>query len=213
MRSHNLQLAVALAAMFVPRAATAQHEAHQGSASQASAEMMQCAQVQPVVDSVITGAMTRLESARQSNSPANMRAAVDQLGAALRDIRAQLAPCSAAAADSSPGHAMPGMQPSPGAPASGAPMDHSKMPMGSAPAGKPGASAGAKPAAPMDHSKMPMGSDAQPGKAMDPVTGLMVDPATAPKTTYHGQTYYFSSEQARKEFLENPAKFAKKPKG
>jgi YHS domain-containing protein len=48
---------------------------------------------------------------------------------------------------------------------------------------------------------------------MDPVTGLMVDPATAPKTTYQGQIYYFSSEQARKEFLENPAKFAKKPKG
>ena len=49
-------------------------------------------------------------------------------------------------------------------------------------------------------------------KQMDPVNGLMVDPATAPKTSYQGQTYYFSSEQSRKEFLENPAKFAKKPK-
>ena len=48
---------------------------------------------------------------------------------------------------------------------------------------------------------------------MDPVSGLMVDPGTAPKTTYQGETYYFSSEQTRKEFLENPAKFAKKPKG
>jgi YHS domain-containing protein len=54
----------------------------------------------------------------------------------------------------------------------------------------------------------------KPGEAqMDPVNGLMVDPATAPKTTYQGQTYYFSSEQSRKEFLQNPAKFAKKPKG
>jgi YHS domain-containing protein len=65
----------------------------------------------------------------------------------------------------------------------------------------------------MDHSKMPMSGEAQPGKVMDPVTGLMVDPATAPKATYQGQTYYFSSEEARKAFLENPAKFAKRPKG
>jgi YHS domain-containing protein len=57
-------------------------------------------------------------------------------------------------------------------------------------------------------------SAAQSGdKQMDPVNGLMVDPATAPKTTYQGQTYYFSSEQSRKEFFENPAKFATKPKG
>jgi YHS domain-containing protein len=48
---------------------------------------------------------------------------------------------------------------------------------------------------------------------VDPVTGLIVDPATAPKTTYQGQTYYFSSEAARKEFLQNPAKFVRKPKG
>jgi YHS domain-containing protein len=47
----------------------------------------------------------------------------------------------------------------------------------------------------------------------DPVNGLMVDPAKAPKTTYEGQTYYFSSEQSRKAFLSNPGKFAKKPKG
>ena len=88
------------------------------------------------------------------------------------------------------------------------------MPMGGTPSGKPGAAPAAKPAAPtppMDHSKM--GAEAQPGKVMDPVTGLMVDPATAPKTTFQGQAYYFSSEQSRKEFLDNPAKFTKKPKG
>ena len=113
----------------------------------------------------------------------------------------------------------PGAKPGAGAgtkPAAPAPpMDHSKMPMGGAPAAKPGSSADSKPAppaAPMDHSKMPMG-EAQPGKVMDPVNGLIVDPATAPKTTYQGQTYYFSSEQSRKEFLDNPAKFAKRPKG
>jgi YHS domain-containing protein len=49
-------------------------------------------------------------------------------------------------------------------------------------------------------------------KQRDPVTGLMVDPATAPKTTHQGETYYFSSEASKKEFLENPGKFARKPK-
>jgi YHS domain-containing protein len=183
-----LRLAIAFTATFVPGVATAQHDAHQAGAGQASPEMVQCARVQPVIDKIIAAAMARVESARLSNNPAEMRAAVEHLEAALRDIRAQLAPCSApaAAADPHGGHTMPGMPQAPGAPAAGAPMNHSKM---------------------------PMGGDAQPGKVPDPVTGLMVDPARAPKTTYQGQTYYFSSEQTRKEFLENPAKFAKKPKG
>jgi len=247
MNTHSLRLAIAFATAFVPGVVLAQDEAHQAGAPPASAEMAQCARVQPVVENIIAAAMARLESARQSNNPAEMRAAVDQLEAALRDIRTQLAPCAAAAAATDPnaGHTMPGMQQPVGAPASVPPIDHSKMPMGGTPAARPGAAAGTKPAAPaapMDHSKMPMGGapatkpgaaggakpasptapmdhsnmpigEAQPGKVIDPVNGLMVDPATAPKTTYQGQTYYFSSEQSRKEFLENPAKFAKKPKG
>jgi YHS domain-containing protein len=44
---------------------------------------------------------------------------------------------------------------------------------------------------------------------MDPVNGSMVDPATALKTVYQGKTYYFGSEQSRKVFLANPAKYAK----
>jgi YHS domain-containing protein len=244
MNIHSLQLVIALTATFVPGVATAQHEAHQAGAGQASPEMLQCARAQPVINKIIAAAMARVESARLSNNPAEMRTAVDHLEAALRDIRAQLEPCSATAAATDPhgGHAMPGMPQTPGAPATGAPMDHSKMPMGGtptakpgaatdtkpaapaapmdhskmpmggAPAAKPDAAAGAKPAATLDHSKMSMGGGEQPGKVMDSVTGLVVDTATAPKTTYQGQTY-FSSEQARKEFLENPAKFAKKPKG
>lgn len=180
MNNHSLGIAVAFAAALTPGVALAQHEAHQP-ASGPSPEMVQCGRVQPAIDKIITGAMTRVESARLSNTPAEMRAAVDQLEAALRDIRAQLAPC--AADEAAAGHTMPGMPPAPPAPA----------------------------AAPMDHSKMPMG-EAQPGRVMDPVNGLTVDSASAPKTTYQGQTYYFSSEQSRKEFLENPAKFSKKPK-
>jgi YHS domain-containing protein len=213
-----LRLAIALAATLVPGVAMPQHEGHQSGAGQATPDMGQCARVQPVIDNIIATAMVRVESARLSNSPAEMRAAVDHVEAALRDIRAQLEPCSTAAgaSDSRAGHTMPGVPQTPAAPAAGAPMDHSKMPMGGAPPAKPAAAGDTKPAArpaPMDHSKMPVGGEAQPGKVMDPVNGLIVDPATASKTTYQGQTYYFSSEQTRKEFLESPAKFARKPKG
>lgn len=70
-----------------------------------------------------------------------------------------------------------------------------------------------KPAAP-ERSDPHAGHTPQPPaeQQRDPVNGLIVDPATAPRTTYQGQTYYFSSEESRKQFLENPAKFARKPK-
>ena len=236
MNIHRLRIAVVFVAALAPGVALAQHEQ---TGAGPSPEMVQCGRVQPAVDKIITAAMTRVESARLSNNPAEMRAAVDQLEAALRDIRVQLAPC--AAGEAAAGHTMPGMPPAPAGPAA-APMDHSKMPMGGKPTAKPGAASGTKPAAPIDHSRMPMGdkpaaksgaaaagkpaapaapmdhstmpmSEVQPGRVMDPVNGLMVDPATAPKTTYQGQTYYFSSEQSQKEFLETPARFAKKPKG
>lgn len=161
MRS-QLRLAIAFTAALMPGVAVAQHEVHQATAPQASAEMSQCTRVQPVVEKIIAAGMARLESARQSNSPAEMRAAIDQLEAAFRDIRAQLAPCSAASTTADP-HA--------------------------------------------GHS-----SAQQTDKQVDPVNGLIADPSTAKKTTYQGQTYYFSSEQTLKEFLQNPAKFAKKPK-
>jgi YHS domain-containing protein len=247
MSTYNLRLAVALAASLIPSLGSAQHEAHQPASTQASsAELTQCLRVQPVIDNIITAATSRAEAARLSNSPAEMRAAVESLEAALRDIRAQSAPCSTAAASTDPhaGHTMPTTQPSAGAPPAKAPAGaadpHAGHTMPSAPAAKPAPSKpstpaadphaghatssaapatktspaaakpeGAKPADPhAGHSPAKQGD-----KQMDPVNGLMVDPASAPKTTYQGQTYYFSSEQSRKEFLENPAKFAKKPKG
>jgi YHS domain-containing protein len=187
MNIRSLRLAVLVTAAFVPGPAGAQHVPHQAAAPRPSTDLGQCARAQPVVDNIIAVAMNRLESARQSNNPAEMRAAVDRLEAALRDIRTQLAPCSSAtaAADPQAGHTMPGMQQPPVTPA---------------------------PAAPMDHSKMPMGGEPKPGTVMDPVNGRMVDPATSFETTYQGQTYHFSSEQTRKEFMQNPAKYAKKPK-
>lgn len=269
MRTMHMVRAVLMTAVVPLTAHGAQQPGHQmpgmGQQPASQAAVAECAQAQPQVMRTIEAATTRVEAARQSNSPSAMRTAMDDLQGALGSLRAQLAACAAlqaaAPADPHAGHTMPGMQqqpkPAPGtpmmqpgstAPAPAAPMDHSKMPMAGAQSGKPGAAPGAKPATPraadphaghampksqekpaakpggstgakpaspdaqMDHSKMQMGGGAKEGKVMDPVNGLMVDPATAPKTTYQGQTYYFSSEESRKEFLANPAKFAKKPK-
>jgi YHS domain-containing protein len=227
---YHLRLAIAVAAALVPSLAWAQHEEHQASPQAASAELSQCLRVQPIIDNITTAAMARAEAARLQNSAADMRAAVDHLEAALRDVRAQLAPCAAAAASTDPhaGHTMPSPAPASKGATTGkpAPSTPSKPKASDPHAGHttPSAPPASKSAAPSKPTAAkPEGakaadphaahSSAQPAdKQMDPVNGLMVDPATAPKTTYQGQTYYFSSEQSQKEFLENPAKFAKKPK-
>jgi YHS domain-containing protein len=198
---------VAAGSLWLP-VAGAQHQEHQPAAtqSQASAETVQCAQAQPVIARTVDAAMARLEASRQANSPAQMRAAIDDLQGALRDMRAQLAPCAAMQPTTDP-HAGHTMAPAkPGDPTA----------KRSAPASKETPTARAP--APSDphagHGTLgkPTG-DVKDENVVDPVTGLIVDPATAPKTTYQGQTYYFSSEAARKEFLQNPAKFVRKPKG
>jgi YHS domain-containing protein len=187
MSNRNRRLGIALAAALIPAEVAAQHDAHQSASPQApSSELTQCARVQPIIENIIAAAMSRAEAARLSNNPTELRAAVEHLEAALRDIRAQSTSCSTAAAstDSHAGHTMP-MQPPSSAPT----------------------------AAPADGVVSHAGHNApSAAKERDPVTGVMVDPETAPKTTYQGQTYYFSSEQSRKQFLDDPVKFAKKPK-
>lgn len=45
-------------------------------------------------------------------------------------------------------------------------------------------------------------------KAVDPVCGMTVDPATAAaKSEYKGKTYYFCSEGCRKAFEANPEQY------
>jgi YHS domain-containing protein len=287
MSTYNLRLAMALAATLTPSLAWGQQGAHQPASTPAgSVELTQCLRVQPVIASIITAATSRAEAARLSNSPTDMRAALESLEAALRDIRAQSAPCSTVAASAEPhaGHAMPSTQPSASTPPAktpaGAADPHAGHSMPSAaPAStgvtipKPAPSKPSKPAAASPHSghtmpsaapaskrattpnrtpsttSRPAGPDAHAGhtptaapatkpapaatkppdsksadphaahssvkpddKQRDPVNGLIVDPATAPKTTYQGRTYYFSSEQSLKQFLESPAKYAKPPK-
>ena len=94
-------------------------------------------------------------------------------------------------------------------------MDHSKMPMGTTPAAKPAPTKGGKPdasQAPVDHSKIPMGAPPEANsQSVDPVCGLNVDPATAPKATHQGQIHYFCSEQHQQLFQKSPSKYL--PKG
>jgi YHS domain-containing protein len=136
-------------------------------------------------------ASTRLDAARQTNSPPAMRAAMDDLLAALGEIKERLGSCEKAAvpAPAGPhaGHTMPGAaatQPLPMQAAPGGAADHSKM----------------------DHSKM--GHDPAAAESVDPVCGMKVTEQRH-KAEYKGQTYYFCSETDRQKFVASPQKYLK----
>jgi hypothetical protein len=82
-----------------------QHPASHGAVTPATADAQDCAQAQLVVDGLLAQMAARLETARLSNSPSDMRAAIDRLQDTVRDLRAQLAPCAALTpADPHDGH-------------------------------------------------------------------------------------------------------------
>ncbi len=114
---------------------------------------------------VIERARTRIETARQTNSPSELRAAIDDLQAVLSQVRAQLTPC----AQPAPRAARPSSEQALPMPMDHSkmtmPMDHSRMAMPSAapppgtatpPAVAPRQGSGQAPGMPMDHSKMAM---------------------------------------------------------
>lgn len=43
----------------------------------------------------------------------------------------------------------------------------------------------------------------------DPVCGMDVDPKTALSTAHEGKTYYFCSPGCKKQFEDNPTRYAK----
>lgn len=143
--------------------------------------------------SVIDHTKMTLESARQTNSPREMRAAVEGLQAALTKIQSQLASCRAVSSGE--------MDRLPGAAAASG--DHSEM-------GQTMAAPPAAPAVPMDHSKMghtmPM-RPAVPADAIDPVCEMKVDTRNALKVTHKGTDYYFCSDPDRQAFVTDPAKY------
>lgn len=64
----------------------------------------------------------------------------------------------------------------------------------------------------MDHGMM-SGKGSSPAtatKVIDPVCGMEVDPATAPKAMHAGKTYYFCSEDEKAKFQKNPEQYTAK---
>jgi YHS domain-containing protein/Sec-independent protein translocase protein TatA len=55
-----------------------------------------------------------------------------------------------------------------------------------------------------------MGTNATAAKVVDPVSGMEVETANAPKATHKGQTYYFCSEDDQAKFVKNPEQYAEK---
>jgi Cu+-exporting ATPase len=54
--------------------------------------------------------------------------------------------------------------------------------------------------------------DGQAQRAIDPVCGMEVDPATAAGTSaYQGTTYYFCSVGCKRQFDKNPQVFVEPP--
>ncbi len=160
---------------------------------------------------IVESANRRLEEARQTNSPGQMRAAISDLQTALAEIRTQLALCARPAAGGSGTSGMEGMDHSgmkDAKPSATEGMDHSRMEK-------------VEPAVPkvekvpttqMDHSKMGQGKpDAQlPRSAkgsVDPVCGMEVGAEATEKATYQGKTYFFCSRADREKFLSDPEKY------
>lgn len=221
---------IAAAAAIWMSGAFAQHAGHQmpGQPSSpgpaASAEVTNaCVQSSQQTLQLVDRANARLEAARQTNNPAEMRAAIDDLQAALVEMKTQLSGClsvaSSAGRPTGASAQMPNVHEShkpsgtpvmqPGAPtmAPGAPGGHSHT----APAQTP-------PAGPKDHSGMRHTTPAAPPEGrtdaestVDPVCGMSVDPKTAPQATFQGKTYYFCSEADKEKFLKDPKSFVQNP--
>jgi YHS domain-containing protein len=115
-------LSVGLAAVVnAASAAAGQHEGHQAgtAAAPTAAQVADCRQAQPVITALLNAALKRLDDARLTNSAPAMRAAADDVQAALVDVRTQLAPCATmapAAAEGQAAHTMPAAPAAPGSP-------------------------------------------------------------------------------------------------
>ena len=209
--------------------APAQHEGHQMPAQSPAAVTSQplspelvsaCVEAQRRVALVADRANARLESARQSNNPAEMRSAIDDLQAALVEIRTQAETCSPlqSMADPHAGHSMGNMPPAaPVAPQAPVmqPGTPTPAPAAPKPPARPAATAPSSKVAPPTPDVNKLAAEPRlpvlPAKqeAVDPVCGMKVDPKTAPSASFRGQTYYFCSEGDKTTFLEDPAKYAK----
>jgi YHS domain-containing protein len=149
----------------------------------AAADVTGCAQAQMVADSLLSNADARIESARQSNNAAEMRATVAALQTTIRDVRAQLAACAnTGASDPQPRHTVPGIT---------NPLGVTEMPVmkttepakPSAPDAHAGHTTTTTPPPPAASAAKPATAPGKPS-ATDPHAGHTMTPAKpAPKTT------------------------------
>jgi YHS domain-containing protein len=203
-------------------AASAQHADHQMPGQQppgapSPSLVASCVASQRQIVSLADLINGRLEEARQSNSPQQMRAALADLQAALVEIRTRAGACSplqdaAETADPHAGHVMP-QTPAPTT-------SDTPAPPPAPSAAKPGTAKAADPHA--GHTSTPPAKTPPPAskpapspqkEAKDPVCGKMIDPAKAPSATYKGQTHYFCSAADRLKFIRNPETYVKKEQG
>lgn len=189
--------------------ASAQHEGHTTPAAPSSAQVAACVQSQQQVSTIADQAAERIESARQTNNPAAMRSALDDMEAVLARVKSLAQTCASLQAGA-------GDQPHAGH--AGANVQQSGVPS-PAPVMSPGSTSPAPGAVPppgqvpqMDHAAMghAMPMTPQPTETTDPVCGMKVDPAKALKITYKGKDYYFCSERDRDLFLKNAEQYLKK---
>ncbi len=165
--------------------AVAQHAGHSAAPPEAGGP---CAEHAQQSVQIIDRINSQLEEARQSNSPAKMRAAMDALQASLGELKTHQSLCLEASA---PGESGAGTQE----------MDHSEMghEISAAPEKSPKR-------ATLTASKK---ASAPPGKVLDPVCGMSVEPKAELQASYGGKTYYFCSTGDGEKFLREPGKYVK----
>lgn len=179
-------------AVGLPAAAAAQHQEHQTPGPQEAAssrDAAACAEGARQVLELVARSSATLDAARQTNSAAEMRPAIERLQALLGEVKARLESCQRVPAE------MAGQQ---------AAAEHTAYQA-------PGASAAAaRPQAATDQAKRGHAMPAAPPEAgIDPVCGMSVSEARH-KAEYEGQTYYFCSETDRQKFLASPEKYLQK---
>lgn len=199
-----LTTSVAFTALVLPAALLAAGGRQTGPDAVDTALVAACVQSQQQVMAAADAANRRMEIARQTNQPAAMRAAMDDLQGVLSTMRAQLAPCAqlqtvaAPPADASVGHVMPA--PAASAPAATAPPSAPRAPAAARAGGPAQSPPAAAPAGSAAHVMVQAALDAAKLSCSP-----KIDPKSAAKTTYQGKTYYFCSTKDRDEFLKNPA--------
>jgi len=206
-------------------ASLAQHQGHQMGTPSTTGGSCQANAKEGL--KIVESANRQLEEARQTNSPQQMRAAMNDLQSALGEVRTQLSLCVSPAAgsagsatgmdsmegmDHSAMEGMPGMDSKPSSPPGGQgiskQMDHSQMDMDHSKMTMPGMNAAPKAAAPT--APTPAGKQVSPApqtNSKDPVCGMEVGTGATEKATYQGKTYYFCSRADKEKFLSDPATY------